>query len=296
MKYLSLLLLTVACQKTPTISTNGLATSLFVQHEVVSHEAVFAVENSYVYHGDELVTLYDLNASGEMSLATLDEDYKGLLNNQTVLPEGARFSYVIEANSQYENLVTRGSNIHLLTSADLINWSEQGVILPGNPDKTKLNHQQWNASHCYDENGDRQMIVEAGTGMVTNQLDVQLTHYINEVPSDVAPMIGGGNAWLGCIDGKGLLAIHGSVHGENGSRWIVRASILPQGEKAWKTLPIGSFAFAAKDLDVADPHLIELKDGRILMSMSFAQNSSSTFITKEKMSFTQLYKQIEGAL
>lgn len=293
MRYLFLLLFLCNCQNGDGIKSIGLAGTLFQHQELVSHNGLFAVENSYVYKGNDLISLFDLNASGQMTYAVVGENYKNISNVTPVLSDGARFSYVIENQGRYENLVTRNAKIYLLTSDDLINWTDEGVILDNSNNREEINHQQWNASHCYDSSNNRHMLVESGSGVVPSQQDVELIHYINETPSAISSIKGGGNAWITFIDGKGFLSIHGVV--SNGY-WIVQASILREGETNWITIPAEVFSFTAPALDVADPHLIETLDGYILMSMSYAQNSAATFITTEKMNFSELFDYLEGAL
>lgn len=286
------LLVNVACDKGASLELYGVAKTSFQINEAPAFSGAEVIENSYVYQGNDLKVVYDYGAVGEMSVATIGASLLGFHSPKQVLKSNARFSYVIEHNGVYKNFVTRSSKVHLLTSTDLINWTEEGIIL--NNVEGSYRHQQWNASVAYDSRGKGFMLVESGSGTL-GQGDVRLTHLEaaantnNFLEVSTPPILGGGNAWVTSIEGRGLLAIYGSIGGESGNHWRIRMSILPIGASEWVEAPLSLFDISAKDIHVADPHLIETKDGRILMSFSFDQAVTMTLISKDKLSFAKLY-------
>ncbi|MCP3684523.1 MAG: hypothetical protein GY861_17800 [bacterium] len=301
-RLLLIAMLITACSKDRPMATQTGVAESFKVLEKSFYNGIFAVENSYVYHNDNLVSLYDLNASGEMTLVNVGDDLKSYANEQSVLKQGARFSYVFEHDGIYKNFVTRASKIHLLTSTDLVNWNEEGIVLDNDANRNSYRHQQWNAAVTYDQTGKAHMLLESGSS-VGNQADVRLVYFTapsgtNNFTEEltVEHVQGGGNAWIQHIPGKGLLSVHGSVHGENGEFWRIRASILPDGEAQWITAPINAFDIVLPGIHIADPHLIETKDGKILMSLSYDQVSSVTYLSRSDMTFATLFDLISESL
>jgi hypothetical protein len=299
MRYLAVLLLLAGCSESkPKPILTGMA-ELFIPHEAEALRGTFAVENSYVLRNGQIVALYDHEASGNMRLAGLDAEYSGALADQLVISDAARFSYVIEHQGGYLNFVTRASKVHMLSSSDLITWHEQGMVLDNDASPSALNHQQWNAAVAYDSTDTGHMLVESGSAMA-GQGDVRLRYYQTSPGlqdfslTSVPDIIGGGNAWVTYIEGQGLLAIYGAIDGGNGPHWIIRAAILPNGDSAWQELPREAFSIAVPGMHIADPHLIETPDGRVLLSVSYDQQYTWTYISESKLSFVQLFDALQA--
>lgn len=281
---------------------DGIACTEFKEHETPALNGLNAVENTYIYDGGTLFTLYDLGAAGEMSKGTINgTTYKGLTSISQVIESGARFSYIVPWGAGFRGFVTRDFDIYLIESDDLVTWTSGSSILARSASTSNHRYYQWNAAVAYDTDGVGHMMVEASP-TTTNQEDVRLVYLqspngsttFSEV-SGVDDVIGGGNAWLTFIPGKGLLCIHGSVWGDNGAFWRIRASTLPIGATQWRQAPLTVFDIAKTNIHVADPHLIETADGRILMSVSYNQNSTISYISRDKLTLSGLFDRINGA-
>lgn len=281
---------------------DGVACTEFKEYETPALGGLNAVENTYIYDGGTLFALYDLGAAGEMSKGTVNgTTYTGLTSTSQVIASGARFSYIVPFGTGFRGFVTRNDDIYLIESEDLVTWSSGELILSNSPTTSNHRYLQWNASVAYDADGVGHMMIEASP-TTTNQEDVRLVYLqspngstsFSEV-SGVDDVIGGGNAWISHIPGKGLLCIHGSIYGENGLFWRIRASVLPTGASQWRQAPLTVFDIAKANIHVADPHLIETADGRVLLSLSYNQNSTLSYISRGPKTLSQLFDDINNA-
>lgn len=266
-----------ACAKpeAPSLAFSG-SENRFATTENRAWGGAAAIENSFVLHYGKLLAFFDPYATGAMSRRDM-----GSGETQSVLPGGARFSYVLNHNEELLNFVTIDGRINRMSSSDGgLTWS-QPIEIQSAP------LVQWNPGVVVDSNGLWHMLIEASeTG--TGPLQGNAACYYYTSADGISWASHGrviercGNPFLAATS-RGLLVIHGDL--EPGV-WQTTASTFDG--TTWQTHR-DKWAIGSAGVHVCDPHAIEI-DGKILLSVSVDQNSIT--LTQAIDSFESLYERL----
>lgn len=282
---------------------HGGATAL-VQTEARGFQGIPAIENSMVLEDGNVTAFYDPAADGSMVRVDLGSDGKSFNGRQTVLPNNARFSYVLKHGSTLYNFVTIGGSVYLMKSSDGVNWqtiNDNQPVLTADSDRASIYHQLWNVGVAVDDNGTWHLLVESSDA-TANQYAVGLAYSTGTLVNDriefdtnrsaahVIPK--GGNPYLAHVPGKGLFILHGQAYDPNGvfgAEWYTTASVFRYGTNDFVTAK-DRWSFGVSGEHVCDPHAIELPNGKTLITVSVAQNS--IYLVETNQTISQLFDQI----
>lgn len=267
-----------ACAKTnrqPDLVFTG-SENTFRQTEKRAFGGEAAIENSFVKIAGELFAFYDPDATGAMKRKNMKTN-----ETQTVLANGARFSYVMENEGELLNFITIEGDIYRSRSTDGgLTWVDQVKVV-------EANRVQWNPGVTKDALGNWHMLIESSeTGVGPGQGDVGCYYFTS---ADGFTWVEQGRVLERCgnpfltATTNGLLVFYGDLVGEywttsaatfNGSTWA----------KHKEKLDIGS-----PSVHVCDPHAIEV-GGKILLSVSVDQNSIT--LTEANETFETLFERL----
>jgi hypothetical protein len=273
----ALSLLLTACAKNdrqPDLVFNGSANQ-FSQTEKRAFGGIEAIENSFVFVSGKLFSFFDPAATGEMRRRDMENGA-----TLSVLPNNARFSYVMENEGELLNFVTIDGDIYRSRSTDGgLTWIDQVKVI-------EAERVQWNPGVARDSLGGWHMLIESSeTGVGPFQGDVGCYYFTSadglEWTAHGRVIDKCGNPYL-VFTSRGLLVIHGDLR----DVWWTTASTFDG--TTWTThrekLDIGS-----PGVHVCDPHAIE-KDGKIILSVSVDQNSIT--LTESNETLEQLHERI----
>lgn len=266
-----------ACAKTnrqPDLVFAGEANQ-FRQTEKRAFGGEAAIENSFVFIAGVLHAFYDPDATGAMKR-------KNMATNatETVLPNGARFSYVMENEGELLNFVTIDGDIYRSRSTDGgLTWVDQIKVV-------EAERVQWNPGVARDSLGGWHMLVESSeTGLGAFQGDVGCYYFTSadgvqwQARGRVIERCG--NPYL-VFTSRGLLVIHGDLR----DVWSTTATTFDG--TTWTTHR-EKFDVGSPGVHVCDPHAIEV-EGKILLSVSVDQNSIT--LTEASETFEELHERL----
>lgn len=266
-----------ACAKTnrqPDLAFSGSANQ-FRQTEKRAFSGVEAIENSFVRLNGKVFSFFDPAATGEMRRREMASGA-----TQTVLPNGARFSYVRENEGELLNFVTIEGDIYRSRSTDGgFTWIDQIKVV-------EAERVQWNPGVARDTLGGWHMLIESSeTGTGAFQGDVGC-YYFTSADGLTWAARGRvidrcGNPYL-VFTSRGLLVIHGDLR----DVWSATASTF---DGATWTTHREKFGIGSPGVHVCDPHAIEV-DGKILLSVSVDQNSIT--LSESNETFEQLHERL----
>lgn len=266
-----------ACAKTnrePDLVFTGSANQ-FRQTEKRAFNGEAAIENSFVFISNVLHAFYDPDATGAMKRKNMVSG-----TTQTVLPNGARFSYVMENEGELLNFVTIDGGIFRSRSVDGgVTWIEHNRII----EPTRV---QWNSGVARDSLGGWHMLIESSeTGEGPFQGDVGCYYFTSdngiEWQAQGRVIDRCGNPYL-VFTSRGLLVIHGDLR----DVWSTTATTFDG--TTWQTHR-EKFDVESPGVHVCDPHAIEV-DGKILLSVSVDQNSIT--LSESNETFEQLHERL----
>lgn len=243
------------------------------------------VENSVVNFQNQILAFYDEGANGNFTSAELGS-FGGDFLNQKFLNIDRRFSYVFDYQGVLYNFFYRNNSIFLEKSTDGLIWQPMNnglAVLNSDPNPNSIYHYIWNVGVTVDENGVWHLVVEcsdfrdngyAGLGyssaiLVGDQIEFDTNKSANFLIQQA------GNPYMTYVPGKGLLIVHGRIvlPNENfDSEWYVSATTINLNTNT--VTEHNDFQIGVRGIHVADPHLVELSNGKILLSLSVNQNST----------------------
>lgn len=247
----------------------------FSQTEKRAFGGEAAIENSFVFISNVLHAFYDPDATGAMKRKNMASGA-----TQTGLPNGARFSYVMENEGELLNFVTIEGDIYRSRSTDGgLTWVDQIKVV-------EAERVQWNPGVARDSLGGWHMLIESSeTGTGAFQGDVGCYYFTSADGITWAPqgrvIDRCGNPYL-VFTSRGLLVIHGDLR----DVWSTTATTF-DGE-TWTTHR-EKFGIGSPGVHVCDPHAIEV-DGKILLSVSVDQNSIT--LSESNETFEQLHERL----
>lgn len=247
----------------------------FKQTEKRAFGGVEAIENSFVRVSGELISFFDPAATGEMRRREMVSG-----GTQTVLPNGARFSYVMENEGELLNFVTIDGDVYRSRSRDEgLTWFDQIKVI-------EAERVQWNPGVARDLSGGWHMLIESSeTGLGAFQGDVGCYYFTSadgvqwQAQGRVIDRCG--NPYL-VFTSRGLLVIHGDLR----DVWSTTATTFDG--TTWQTHR-AKFDVGSPGVHVCDPHAIEV-DGKILLSVSVDQNSIT--LSESNETFEQLHERL----
>lgn len=247
----------------------------FRQTEKRAFNGEAAIENSFVFISNVLHAFYDPIATGAMKRKNMASG-----TTQTVLPNGARFSYVRENEGELLNFVTIEGDIYRSRSTDGgFTWIDQIKVV-------EAERVQWNPGVARDTLGGWHMLIESSeTGTGAFQGDVGC-YYFTSADGLTWAARGRvidkcGNPYL-VFTSRGLLVIHGDLR----DVWSTTATTFDG--TTWQTHR-EKFGIGSPGVHVCDPHAIEV-DGKILLSVSVDQNSIT--LSESNETFEQLHERL----
>lgn len=247
----------------------------FTQIEKRAFGGVEAIENSFVSIGGKFYSFFDPNATGEMRRRDMETG-----ETKSVLPNGARFSYVIEENGELINFVTINGNIYRSRSTDHgLTWVDSQKVV----DAQMV---QWNPGVVKGLNGHWHMLIEADQTGLPNQAGVACYYFTS---LDTITWVAQGKAINGCgnpslvATSRGLLVFHGDL---SAGTWFTTVSTFDGSE--WVTHR-DKFLVSSPGVHVCDPSVIE-RDGKIVLSVSVDQNSIT--LTEANDTFESLHERL----
>lgn len=267
-----------ACAKTnrqPDLVFSGSANQ-FRQTEKRAFGGEAAIENSFVFISNVLFAFYDPDATGAMKRKNMQTNA-----TETVLPNGARFSYVMANEGELLNFVTIEGDIYRSRSTDGgLTWVDQIKVL-------EAERVQWNPGVAKDALGNWHMLVESSeTGVGPAQGDVGCYYFTSadgvqwQARGRVIERCG--NPFLTATS-RGLLVFYGDLTGDY---WTT--SVATFDGTTWQTHR-NKFDIGSPNVHVCDPHAIEI-EGKILLSVSVDQNSIT--LTEASETFEELHERL----
>lgn len=265
-----------ACSKPakPDLNFTG-SENRFAQTEKRAFGGEAAIENSFVKIAGELFAFYDPDATGAMKRKNMKTN-----ETQTVLSNGARFSYVMENDQELLNFVTIEGDIYRSRSTDGgLTWVDRIKVV-------EAERVQWNPGVARDSLGGWHMLIESSeTGTGAFQGDVGCYYFTSdngiEWQAQGRVIDRCGNPYL-VFTSRGLLVIHGDLR----DVWSATASTF---DGATWTTHREKFGIGSPGVHVCDPHAIEV-DGKILLSVSVDQNSIT--LSESNETFEQLHERL----
>lgn len=261
MKIFILLLFLVSCDSSilETKKIGPIETHPFFEvTEAPALNGADACENSMLLVNGEIVDLFDEGADGRL-----------VYNSETILPAGeARFSYITETETGYQMVYTKNNNIYTRESADLKNWYGEKLALERNETNRFY---QWNAAM----NGDI-LAVEC-----SDNTPDQKAVRIDFIPSTIPSLPMAGNPWMENVPGKGLLLAYGQIVG---GFWETKISALI--DNVWTP---GVVLAREQGIHICDPHLIQDKNGFMVLTVSYDQRATVRLKSIEPMSLNDLW-------
>ncbi|AZZ35396.1 hypothetical protein CIK05_00795 [Bdellovibrio sp. qaytius] len=243
------------------------------------------IENSLVKFENQIFAFYDEGAIGNFSSAELGESGNDFKRRKSI-NFGRRFSYVLSHQGNLYNFYQKDNSIFLEKSSDGINWLPMNngqAVLSSESGQYSIYYSVWNVGVTVDENDVWHMVVEcsdyrgnafAGLGyssatLVGDQIEFDTNKTNNFIIQQA------GNPYLANVPGKGLLIVYGrtTLPNENfNNEWYVTAATLNLNNNA--VVEHNDFQIGVPGIDVADPHLIEVPNGKLLLSLSVHQDST----------------------
>ncbi len=280
-----------------TLSLHGSATT-FYEKTNPAFNAGAIVENSMVSFQNQIFAFYDEGANGNFTSAELGNSGQNFFN-QKILNLDRRFSYVLNYQETLYNFFYKANSIYLEKSTDGLNWQliNNGLpVLNSEPDPNSIYYNVWNVAVTVDEMGVWHLFVEcadirnntyAGLAystavMVGDQID------FNPNKSSTFLIQQAGNPYVTNVPGKGLLIVYGQIFLPNENfdyEWYVSAATFNLNTNT--VTEHNEFQVGVRGIHVADPHLVELPNGKILLSLSVNQNS--TYFAYSDQSMSEFY-------
>jgi hypothetical protein len=201
----------------------------------------------------------------------------------------------MEHDGFYYEFVLGSGGIHLYKSSDLFTWTHINNGQPVLKMDGGIYTQVWNVGVAVDNAGVWHLLVECadmkgaiqgGVGLAYSYTTPNGDNFdfdTNKTASHVIPH--GGNPDLKYVEGKGLLSIHG--YAATGI-WETKASTFDG--TTWTLHE--DFYIGTPGIHVCDPSLIEMADGRTLLSVSFDQNF--IYLANSDLSIEQIYDYLQG--
>lgn len=273
--------------------------SVFFEGENPAFESRIIVENSLVNFNNSIIAFFDQGAVGNFAVAELGNNGHQFLN-ATHLNTNRRFSYVLNYNGILYNFFNNGGSIFLEKSLNGINWqlinNGQPVLTSDYLTPNSIYHYIWNVGVTVDSAGTWHMLVEAsdisgngfaGLGYLTAQMVNDTINFdINKSQNFLITQAG--NPYVTYIQGKGLLIIYGRITMPNenfGNEWYITAATFDLSTHT--VTEYNNFQIGTRNIHVCDPHMVELPDGRTLLSVSFDQ--SLTYLAYTNHTLSELF-------
>lgn len=292
------------------ISFFGSATKSFTGGAGPVFNGITTVESSLVHFNGHIFSIHDPTFGRDLYVSDLGQSGREF-NSLTKISETFRFPYVLKAKDGYYMFYSKGPDVYLSKSSDLIDWSLANggqPVLTHSEDTDSIYNQLWNVGVAIDDQDVWHLLVECSDS-TPDQLHVGLAYSkavwkdgkinfdLNRSQSHVIPH--GGNPHLEFVPGKGLLAVHGQIFDEihNMNSWYITASTLDLGSKNW-LIHKNSFVIGTPDKAIAnpytaaaDPTMIQLPDGTTEIMFSYAQDSIYQIFSSHSIS--QIYEDVK---
>jgi hypothetical protein len=261
----------------PTLEFKGSAAQTWYSGPAPAFNGASAIENSLVYVGTNIFAVFTTGGSGDMYEANLGpngDDFHSIYTGN--LPRVA-YPYTLQVGNVYYTFaqIHGGKDILLWSSADAIHWTiENGglPVLTASDDPNSIWFMLWNVGVTVDDQGTWHLLAECATqGGETNLCYASSPDefHFDDGKQNTVAIPHGGNPWLQFLPGKGLLAIHGQagIPDLYGPVWYTTASTLPIGATIWTT-HTDKFTIGATGYHICDPAALQMKGGRIMMTVS----------------------------
>ena len=252
------------------------------------------VESSLLVLNNQLVVYGDIGAVGHLDL------FQGAAVTE-IAHEQRRLNYVFQHAGVYYLLYTQPSGVYLQASTDGFNFNPLNGGLPVlEPVAGTIYQEIYNVGVDIDPSGVWHMLIECagppyGTptvGLGYSQAKLNSNGTIDFMPSRTPHHVvsGGGNPWVGYVDGKGLMAVYGVVNRPEGPfehEWHIRGGILSGSQ----VIEANQFVVGAPGVHVADPSLVYFNSA---ITMSFSYNQDSIYEAFANLSMQDLYTLLQN--
>jgi hypothetical protein len=269
-------------------NTSGIASKFTLRTLAVNN--LKACESSLVLYRNIPYCLYDNRFSGSLWSSKIDIGTWELIDQTKLHDSDMRFSYVYhdDKSGKYSAIVTRNNDLYIgYGSTPYDEYKNFTPLLYHNPDPRSYRYQQWNAAASGDY-----LAVECADEC-EGQENVRIALYksdgITYNESGIGDIVGGGNPWMLYLSGRGLLMVYGAVHGDNGAYWRVRAAVLPDGNNEWIIASMSKFDISESGVHICDPHLLQLANGQMVLTVSYNQKSIAMYSTQSRYTFEEMF-------